>query len=159
MDEIYTLIVNGKKRKVEANPMDRLLDVIRDNLHLTGTKEGCGEGECGACSVLLNGDVVNSCLILFGQLEDGDEVVTIEGIAGERRLCPLQDHFLSEGAVQCGICIPGMIMAAYALLLKNPKPTRDEIATAIAGNLCRCTGYKKIIDAIERCSNKTSSPL
>jgi carbon-monoxide dehydrogenase small subunit len=158
MVKTFALIINGKRCKVKAAATDRLLDVLRENLHLTGTKEGCGEGECGACSIILNGDVVNSCLILFGQLSDGDQITTIEGVGGKRHLAPLQEHFLSEGGVQCGICTPGMILAAHALLQKNPRPTRDEIAKAIAGNLCRCTGYKKIIDAIERCS-LTTSPL
>ena len=157
MDKTYNIRINGKTRKVKAVPTARLLDVLRLDLGLTGTKEGCGEGECGACSIILNGELVNSCLILFGQLKNGDEIITIEGAAGKKRLTPIQEHFLSCGGTQCGICTPGMILAAHALLAKNPKPTREEIAKAIAGNLCRCTGYKKIIDAIERCSH--SSPL
>jgi len=152
MDKSFTITVNGKRRKVKAAATERLLDVLRENLRLTGTKEGCGEGECGACSIILNGDVVNSCLILFGQLSDGDQITTIEGVSGKRHLAPLQERFLNEGGTQCGICTPGMILAAHALLQKNPKPTREEISKAIAGNLCRCTGYKKIIDAIEKCS-------
>ncbi len=151
MEKNIALIINGKKRKVKAHPAERLLDVLRENLKLTGTKEGCGEGECGACSIVLNGEVVNSCIIIFGQLDNGDEITTIEGIAGKKKLHPLQQHFLECGASQCGICTPGMIMAAYALLKKNPKPTREEIKEAVAGNLCRCTGYTKIIEAIEKC--------
>jgi len=152
MDKTYKLIINGKQKKVKARAMDRLLDVLRENLKLTGTKEGCGEGECGACSIILNGEVVNSCLIVFGQLNDGDEITTIEGVGGKKKLHPLQEYFLECGGTQCGICTPGMIMAAYALLKKNPKPTHDEIRQAVAGNLCRCTGYTKIIEAIERCA-------
>jgi carbon-monoxide dehydrogenase small subunit len=152
MEKYVTLIINGKRKKVKARAADRLLDVLRWNLSLTGTKEGCGEGECGACSIVLNDEVVDSCLILFGQLSDGDEITTIEGIGGKKRLHPLQEHFLDCGAAQCGSCTPGMIMAAYALLKKNPKPTREEIREAVAGNLCRCTGYTKIIEAIEKCS-------
>jgi carbon-monoxide dehydrogenase small subunit len=154
MEKSIKLIINGKKKKVKAHAADRVLDVLREALKLTGTKEGCGEGECGACSVILSGEVVNSCLILFGQLEDGDEIITIEGIGGKKKLHPLQQHFLECGASQCGICTPGMIMAAYALLKKNPKPTHDEIRQAVAGNLCRCTGYTKIIEAIERCAKE-----
>jgi carbon-monoxide dehydrogenase small subunit len=152
MDKTYLLIINGKQRKVTALETDRLLDVLREHLRLTGTKEGCGEGECGACTVILNGELVNSCLVLFGQLENGDQITTIEGVAGRKKLAPLQEHFLEHGGTQCGICTPGMILAAHALLAINPRPTREEIARAIAGNLCRCTGYKKIIDAIEECS-------
>lgn len=152
MEKRINLTVNGKRRKVKAHSAARLLDVLRVNLKLTGTKEGCGEGECGACSIVLNGEVVNSCLILFGQLENGDEIITIEGIGGKKKLHPLQEYFLECGASQCGICTPGMIMAAYALLKKNPKPTHDEIRQAVAGNLCRCTGYTKIIEAIEKCA-------
>ena len=158
MAKTFALIINGKRRKVKAAATVRLLDVLRENLRLTGTKEGCGEGECGACSIILNGDVVNSCLILFGQLSEGDQIMTIEGVGGKRNLASLQEHFLNEGGAQCGICTPGMIMAAHALLQKNLKPSREEIAKAIAGNLCRCTGYKKIIDAIEICSHTTSPP-
>lgn len=133
-----------------APPQARLLDVLREEIRLTGTKEGCGEGECGACSVLLNEQVVNSCLVLFGQLVEGDRVVTVEGLGDEHHLSPLQDCFVTEGGTQCGMCTPGMLVAAHALLMKNPRPTREEIAVALAGNLCRCTGYVKIIDAVEQ---------
>jgi aerobic carbon-monoxide dehydrogenase small subunit len=139
--------VNGRRREAEAPPMRRLLDVLREDLRLTGTKEGCGEGECGACSVLLDGEVVNACLIPVCQAQ-GTAVVTVEGLARDSRLDLLQQAFLECGGTQCGICTPGMLIAARALLDANPRPTRDEIKEAIAGNLCRCTGYVKIIDAI-----------
>jgi carbon-monoxide dehydrogenase small subunit len=136
---------------VEANvPGDRtLLDHLREDLDLTGAKEGCAEGECGACTVLVDGAAVVSCLVPVGQLE-GAEVLTIEGVAPDGRLDSLQESFVREGAVQCGACIPGMILSAKAFLAEKPKPTRPEIRQAIAGNLCRCTGYMKIVDAIER---------
>ena len=146
---IRKIILNGRELKVAAPPEMRLLDVIRHELKLTGTKEGCGEGECGACSVIVDGDVKNSCLILFGQLADGAELVTVEGLGDAKHLSPLQECFVAEGSAQCGICTPGMLMAAHALLMKNPSPTREEIARGLAGNLCRCTGYVKIIDAVE----------
>jgi carbon-monoxide dehydrogenase small subunit len=141
--------VNGVGREVDAPPMKRLLDVLREDLRLTGTKEGCGEGECGACSVIIDGLVINSCLVPVCQAE-GARVLTVEGLARDGRLDPLQQAFLECGGAQCGICTPGMLIAARALLDENPGPTRDEIKEAIAGNLCRCTGYVKIIDAIER---------
>lgn len=144
------IVINNAERTVSAPPQARLLDVIRETLRLTGTKEGCGEGECGACTVLLNDEPVNSCLILFGQLNDSDRLLTVEGLGDEEHLAPLQDRFIHEGGVQCGMCTPGMLIVAHALLARNPKPTREEIAQAIAGNLCRCTGYKKIIDSIEK---------
>lgn len=147
---IKTLLINGEKKIVEALPQARLIDVIRERLTLTGTKEGCGEGECGACSVILNGEVVNSCLVLFGRLENGAEITTIEGIGSAESLSPLQECFVNSGGIQCGFCTPGFVVAAHALLQKNPKPTRGEIAEGIAGNLCRCTGYGKIIDSIEK---------
>jgi carbon-monoxide dehydrogenase small subunit len=141
--------VNGIKREVDSPPLKRLLDVLREDLRLTGTKEGCGEGECGACSVIIDGLVINSCLVPVCQAE-GARVLTVEGLARDGRLDPLQQAFLECGGAQCGICTPGMLIAARALLDENPGPTRDEIKEAIAGNLCRCTGYVKIIDAIER---------
>jgi carbon-monoxide dehydrogenase small subunit len=144
--------INGVEHEIEAPPMKRLLDVLREDMHLTGSKEGCGEGECGACSVIVNDEVVNSCLVPVCQAQN-TEILTIEGLAQEGRLHPLQQAFLECGAAQCGICTPGMLMAARALLRARPHPTRDEIKIAIAGNLCRCTGYVKIIDAIERASN------
>lgn len=140
--------VNGKECTVTTDPTKRLLDMLREDLHLTGTKEGCGIGECGACTVILNGKTINSCLVLAGQAE-GSEIITIEGIEGkDGNLHPLQDAFIEAGAVQCGFCTPGMIISAYALLQENPKPTIEEIKEAVAGNLCRCTGYKQIIQAV-----------
>lgn len=141
--------VNGITRNLEAPPMKRLLDVLREDLRLTGTKEGCGEGECGACSVILDGEVINSCLVPVCQVS-GSTILTVEGLAQDGRLDPLQRAFLECGGAQCGICTPGMLIAARALLDENAGPTRDEIAQAIAGNLCRCTGYVRIIDAIEQ---------
>jgi carbon-monoxide dehydrogenase small subunit len=142
------IIVNGKKHSLEIDPNLRLLDLLRNNLHLTGTKEGCGIGECGACTILLDGRAVNSCLILAGQCE-GREITTIEGLTPEDGLNPLQQAFIDHGAVQCGFCTPGMIMSAQALLDHNPTPTEAEIRTAISGNLCRCTGYTQIVEAIQ----------
>ncbi len=141
--------VNGVEREIDAPPMKRLLDVLREDLLLTGTKEGCGEGECGACSVIVDGEVIDSCLVPICQMH-GVNIVTVEGLASDGRLVPLQQAFLERGAAQCGICTPGMLIAASALLDTKLFPTRDEIKEAIAGNLCRCTGYVKIIDAIEQ---------
>ena len=137
--------VNGKKVSVEAPAMARLLDVLRESLRLTGSKEGCGEGECGACSVLVDGELVNSCLVPVAQME-GATIRTIEGLDGDR----LQRAFLENGGAQCGICTPGMIMAAYDLLKRNKKPSEAEIRDHLAGNLCRCTGYVKIVDSIAK---------
>jgi carbon-monoxide dehydrogenase small subunit len=145
----FSFRINGLDRNVQAAPMKRLLDVLREDLRLTGTKEGCGEGECGACSVIVDGEVINSCLVPVCQVE-GSAILTVEGLARDGRLDPLQRAFLECGGAQCGICTPGMLIAARALLDENAGPTRDEIAEAIAGNLCRCTGYVKIIDAIEQ---------
>lgn len=151
MDKVSRkILVNGHELVLAAPPQARLLDVLREDIRLTGTKEGCGEGECGACSILLNERVVNSCLVLFGQLAEGDRVVTVEGLGDEHHLSPLQDCFITEVGAQCGMCTPGMLVAAHALLMKNSRPTREEIAVALAGNLCRCTGYVKIIDAVEK---------
>lgn len=149
--------VNGRPVTVETAAGERLLDTLRDRLGLTGAKEGCGVGECGACTVLMNGDAVNSCLVLTAQCE-GADVVTVEGLSGPGRaggqLSQLQQSFLDHGAVQCGFCTPGMLMAATALLLKNPRPTRAEIRQALAGNLCRCTGYEQIVEAVEAAANE-----
>ncbi len=142
---------NGKHYELDAPPMKRLLDVLREDLHLTGTKEGCGEGECGSCSVLLNGEVVNSCLVPICQVE-GACIVTVEGLANDTRLSAVQQAFIEHGGAQCGICTPGMLIAATALLNDKPQPTRAEIKEAIAGNLCRCTGYMKIFEAIAAAS-------
>ena len=143
--------VNTVNRDVDVPPMKRLLDVIREDLRLTGTKEGCGEGECGACSVIVDGEVINSCLVPVCQV-NGSNILTVEGLARDGRLDPLQQAFLECGGAQCGICTPGMLIAARALLDENDDPSRAEIKEAIAGNLCRCTGYVKIIDAIEQAS-------
>jgi carbon-monoxide dehydrogenase small subunit len=143
--------VNNVSHQIDAPPMKRLLDVLREDLRLTGTKEGCGEGECGACSVFIDGEVVNSCLVPICQAE-GAEVLTIEGLARDDRLTPLQEAMIQIGGTQCGICTPGIVMAAKALLDQNPRPTRDEIRAGLGGNLCRCTGYVRIIDAVEHCS-------
>ncbi len=145
----YQFTIND--HPVEADvPGDRtLLEYLREDLALTGAKEGCAEGECGSCSVLVDGEVVDSCLVPVGQLE-GMEISTIEGLVINGELDPLQKSFIREGAVQCGACIPGIILAAKALLANNATPTRDEIREGIAGNLCRCTGYTKIVNAIER---------
>ena len=139
--------VNGELVHVTVSPFATLLDVLRDDLELTGTKYGCGEGECGACSVLLDGKLVNSCLVLAAECE-GSEVLTIEGLQKNGRLHPIQQAFVDRGAIQCGFCTPGMIMAAYALLEANPSPTEDEVKRALEGNLCRCTGYQKIVEAV-----------
>lgn len=140
--------LNRKDITVTTEANKRLLDVLREDLHLTGTKEGCAIGECGACTVIMNGEAVTSCLMLIGQVQDA-EIITIEGLSENGKLHPLQQKFLEHGAVQCGYCTPGMLLSTYALLLKNPNPTDEEIKEAIAGNLCRCTGYKQIIDAVK----------
>ena len=140
--------LNGKEVSINAEPYLRLIDLLRDKFNLTGTKEGCGVGECGACTVLMNGKAVNSCLVLSAQAE-GSEIVTIEGISNGEVITPLQKNFLAHGAVQCGFCTPGMVLSASALLDQNPDPTDEEIKDAIAGNLCRCKGYKQIIDAVK----------
>ena len=139
--------LNGQPVSISTAPHRRLLDVLREELNLTGTKEGCGIGECGACTVLVNGKAVNSCLVLIGQVEDAS-VTTIEGLADGANLRPLQRNFMRAGAVQCGFCTPGVLLAAHALLSENPQPTEEQVAAAIAGNLCRCTGYKQIIEAV-----------
>ena len=142
------LTVNGRAHTLDAPPLRRLLDVLREDLGLTGTKEGCGEGECGACTVLVDGEAVDACLVPICQC-DGVDVLTVEGLADpEGHLHPLQDLFVSEGGTQCGICTPGMLLAAKSLLDGNQDPTPDEVRVGIAGNLCRCTGYEKVIDAV-----------
>ncbi len=139
--------VNGRKVDREVTADSRLLDLLRDDLHLTGTKEGCGEGECGACTVLIDGKAVNSCLVLAPQA-DGKDILTVEGLAKGDELHPIQRAFVEKGAVQCGFCTPGFIMSTYALLKESPNPSNEEILTALEGNLCRCTGYTKIIEAV-----------
>jgi carbon-monoxide dehydrogenase small subunit len=150
---IINFLLNGKTASVELTKNKRLIDLLRDNLKLTGTKEGCSIGECGACTVIINGKAVNSCLLLAQQV-DGCEVITVEGLAEGEKLHTLQQNFLKYGAIQCGFCTPGMLMSAYALFLENPTPSRVEIETAIEGNLCRCTGYKPIIQAITAASKQ-----
>ena len=139
--------VNGERYDKEVSPSKSLLDFLRMDLNLTGTKEGCGEGECGACSIIMNGKLVDSCLILAVEA-DGQKIQTIEGISRHDRLHPLQKAFAEKGAAQCGYCTPGMIMAAKYLLDHNPSPTAEQVLKAIAGNLCRCTGYGSIVDAV-----------
>jgi carbon-monoxide dehydrogenase small subunit len=139
--------VNGEKKKVLAHPMERLLDVLRYELALTGTKEGCGEGECGSCSVLLDGMLVNSCLVPVAQA-NGSSILTIEGVSAHDLVKPLQQAFLECGGAQCGICTPGMILAAVHLLDKNPHPALADIREGLSGNLCRCTGYMQIFEAV-----------
>jgi aerobic carbon-monoxide dehydrogenase small subunit len=139
--------VNGQKREIMVEPRQTLLDALRYDLRLTGTKEGCGDGNCGSCTVLINGQAINSCLV-FAVEADGQEITTIEGLAQEGKLHPLQQAFIDEGAVQCGFCTPGVILAAKAFLDSHPHPTEAEVRLAIAGNLCRCTGYDKIVRAI-----------
>jgi carbon-monoxide dehydrogenase small subunit len=144
--------VNGKQQRVEVFPMARLLDVLREELRLTGTKEGCGEGECGACSVIVDGQIVNSCLVPMAQVQ-GCQITTIEGVASEGQLHAVQQAFIEHGGAQCGICTPGMVLAAVDLLERNPQPTEADIRTALAGNLCRCTGYMKIFESVLRATN------
>ena len=141
------LTVNGRRRRVDVHPLKRLLDVLREDCQLTGTKEGCGEGECGACSILLDGQLVNSCLVPLVHA-NGVEIVTIEGIAVGDRLHAVQEAFISCGGAQCGICTPGMVLAACNLLKRHPSPTDEEIREGLAGNLCRCTGYQRIFAAV-----------
>jgi len=141
--------VNGRDYSLEVREDMRLLDFLREELKLTGTKEGCGEGECGACTVIIDGKAVNSCLVLVPEI-DGREVITVEGLERDGRLHPLQESFIEKGAVQCGFCTPGMLMSAKALLDGNADPSDEEIMEAIEGNLCRCTGYYKIVDAFEQ---------
>ena len=139
--------VNGREQRLDVRPHHTLLEVLRDTLGLTGTKECCAEGECGACTVLVNGRAICSCLMLAAET-DGDAITTIEGLAKDDHLDALQQAFLTTGAVQCGFCIPGMIMSAKYLLMTNPNPTVPEIQEGLAGNLCRCGGYQRIIDAV-----------
>ena len=143
--------LNGVPVSIESSGSRRLLDALREDLGKTGTKEGCGEGECGACSVLIDGEVVDSCLIAVGQVE-GRTVTTVEGLADGGRLTALQQAFIEHGAAQCGICTPGMLLAAHALLQQSKRLTADDVREGLAGNLCRCTGYTKIIDAVVACA-------
>ncbi len=143
--------LNRREVAFEGPASRRLLDVLREDLHQTGTKEGCGEGECGACSVLIDGEVVNSCLVAAGQVE-GCNVTTVEGLATNGALSPLQRAFIERGAAQCGICTPGMLLAAHVLLQRTRRPSADDVREGLAGNLCRCTGYTKIIEAVLSCA-------
>ena len=148
-----SFIINNKKVTVDVDPSMRLLDVIRDVLKLTGTKEGCGEGECGACTVLVNGEPYNSCLTPVINVKD-KELLTIEGLREMKEYRVLADAFADMGGSQCGFCTPGMILVSYALLKKNPKPTEEEIRFSLSGNLCRCTGYQAIVNAVKQASEK-----
>jgi len=148
---LITITVNDRQYDLAVPPHRTLLQVLREDLGLTGAKHGCGLGECGACTVLVDGTPVNSCLMLAVQAH-GCKVTTIEGLAPEGRLHPIQEAFVEHGAIQCGFCTPGMILSAKALLDRNPRPTEGEIRSAISGNLCRCTGYQKIVEAIESAS-------
>jgi carbon-monoxide dehydrogenase small subunit len=147
--------VNGESRSVSVPPMKRLLDVLREDLHLTGAKEGCGEGECGSCSVRMNGELVNSCLVPVLQAE-GAVIQTVEGLALEGNLHPLQEAFLHHGGAQCGICTPGMLMAAAQLLAESPHPSEAEIREGLAGNLCRCTGFIRIFESVASASQSAA---
>jgi len=151
VEKTFTFKLNGKEVSVRAPPAYTLLEVLRERLGVTGPKEDCDKGECGACTVLMNGLPVCSCLILVSQAE-GSEVITSEGLVKEGRLNSVQEAFVEYGAVQCGHCIPGMIVSASALLERNTTPTTDEIKTALSGNICRCTGYTKIIEAVQKAS-------
>lgn len=150
-----SFILNRKEIEIDAPPDRRVVDLLREDLNLTGTKEGCGEGECAACTILVDGESRLSCLMLAPQLR-GRKVTTIEGLVSGEKLHPVQEAFVEFGAVQCGFCTPGMILNAVDLLRKNPNPTRTEIREGISGNLCRCTGYQKIVDAIEAAAKKLS---
>jgi carbon-monoxide dehydrogenase small subunit len=150
------LRVNGETKSIDAPPMKRLLDVLREDLHLTGTKEGCGEGECGACAVLLNGELVNSCLVPALQVS-GATLCTIEGVSCEGHLHPIQQCFLEHGGAQCGICTPGMILATHHLLDKYPHPTMEQIQEGLAGNLCRCTGYMRIFESVQKAAELSTT--
>lgn len=154
---LVTLAVNGRRHELEVPVHHTLLDVLRDQLALTGTKECCAEGECGACTLLIDGAAVNSCLMLAVEA-DGAEVTTIEGLASGDRLSALQDAFLAAGGVQCGFCIPGMVMAAHFLLSENPQPSLEEIREGLSGNLCRCGGYNQICMAVAAASNGRQAP-
>ncbi|HZL65138.1 MAG TPA: (2Fe-2S)-binding protein [Thermoleophilia bacterium] len=152
------LKVNGTAWEISARPTARLIDVLRNQMGLTGTKEGCGEGECGACTVIVDGKAVNSCVMLAVQAL-GKEVLTVEGLAASGELDTLQQKFVEQGAVQCGFCTPGMLMSAKALLMANPLPSDQDIRKALAGNLCRCTGYKTIVAAVRAASGQETAAM
>lgn len=157
MKRIINVTINGEPRELVVEPYRTLLDALRNEAGLTGTKKGCDVGDCGACTVLLDGQPVNSCLVLAVEVE-GSEIVTIEGLlSSDGRLHPLQENFLRLGAAQCGFCTPGMIMSAKALLDENPRPIEEEVRFAIAGNICRCTGFTKIVEAIMITAQQTTA--
>jgi aerobic-type carbon monoxide dehydrogenase small subunit (CoxS/CutS family) len=147
--------VNGKRETLEVRSSETLLEMIRERLHLTGTKEGCGMGECGACTVIMDGITVNSCLILAAEA-NGKSVVTVEGVGSREKLHPVQEAFVEHGGMQCGFCTPGMIVSGTYLLKRNPRPTEEEIREGLAGNFCRCTGYTKIIESIDAAAKTIS---
>lgn len=146
-------VLNGKAREMDVSPDRRVVDLLREDLGLAGTKEGCGSGECGACTILVDGESRLSCLMLAAQIE-GRSITTIEGLSSEDTLHPVQEAFVDSGAVQCGFCTPGMVLAAVDLLQRRPHPSRHGIREGISGNLCRCTGYQKIVDAVEVAAGK-----
>ncbi|RAK12754.1 purine hydroxylase delta subunit apoprotein [Halanaerobium saccharolyticum] len=148
-----TFTVNGEERELEVTPYTRLLDLLREDLGLTGVKEGCGKGECGACTVIMNGELTASCLVPAPQADQA-EILTVEGLGTRDDLHPIQESFVEAGAVQCGYCIPGMILAGKRLLDENPEPTEKEVRYGLSGNICRCTGYAKIIDAVMLAADK-----
>lgn len=152
MKQVVSITINGEVYELAVEPFWTLLDVLRNEIGLTGAKRGCNVGDCGACTVIMDGQPVNSCLVL-GVEADGTELLTVEGLAKNGKLHPLQVNFLKYGAAQCGFCTPGILLAAKALLDENPQPTEEEIRFAIAGNICRCTGYAKIIEAIVNSAN------
>lgn len=156
MKTAIELRVNGRVHAVEVEPSMTLLEVVRETLELTGTKEGCGAGDCGACTVLMDGKAVNSCLVLAVEAQ-GSDIVTIEGLGKGQELDPLQEAFIEHGAVQCGFCTPGMIMTARGLLDENPNPSDEEIKLALSGNLCRCTGYVQIVEAVRSAAMKEAA--
>lgn len=155
MDKVkLNMVVNGKPVSLEVKPYARLLDVLRENLGLTGTKEGCGIGECGACTVIVEGETVNTCLTLAASM-DGKHITTIEGLMENDKLHPIQEAFIKHNALQCGFCTPGLILSAKALLDSTPKPSKEQIKVAISGNLCRCTGYEQVVEAIQEVAEKS----
>jgi carbon-monoxide dehydrogenase small subunit len=153
VERFISFRLNGEPKTVKCTPASTLLEVLRDQLQVTGPKEDCAKGECGACTVLMNGQPVCSCLVLISQVQ-GADIVTSEGLVKDGRLNPVQEAFLEEGAVQCGHCIPGLIVSATALLMRNPNPTVDDIRTGLSGNLCRCTGYTKVIAAVQKAATR-----
>jgi carbon-monoxide dehydrogenase small subunit len=154
--QLLNFIVNGEEFDVAVTPQTTLLEVLREDLGLTGVKEGCSEGVCGACTVLMDGNPVRSCITLALEA-DGAEIITVEGLASDGKLHPLQQAFVDYGAIQCGFCTPGMLLSSKALIDRNPKPTEDDIKTALAGNFCRCTGYTKILEAVRSVADGTES--